>query len=144
MPGSLELPRLEKFVIESLQQLEKWVRLNGRTSEFLRELATNYRLLGDIQIELEKLDEARKAFQKSADYYSEIILQRPDEALYYRDLAVSYNNIGWIFENQGNLDMAQKEYTAAIEPAKRAAEIDPGMWKKLYDDIQRKIIHSMN
>jgi tetratricopeptide (TPR) repeat protein len=73
----------------------------------------------------------------------EIILQRPDEALYYSDLAVSYNNIGWIFEKQGNLDMAQKEYMAAIEPAKKAAEIDPGKWEKLYD-IQRKISHSVN
>lgn len=31
----------------------------------------------------------------------------------------------------------------AIEPAKKAAEIDPGKWEKLYD-IQRKISHSVN
>lgn len=67
------------------------------------------------------------------------ILQRPNEAFYYRDLAVSYNNIGWIFESKGNLDMAQKEYMEAYEPAKRAAEIDPDSWKELFDDIRSKI-----
>jgi hypothetical protein len=40
--------------------------------------------------------------------------------------------------------MAQKEYMAAVEPAKKAAEIDPGKWEKLYEDIQRKISHSVN
>jgi tetratricopeptide (TPR) repeat protein len=100
--------------------------------------------LGDILIESSQLEKAREAFQKSADYYSEIILQCPDKALYYRDLAVSHNNIGWIFEKQGNLDTAQKGYMAAIEPAKKAAEIDPGKWEKLYEDIQRKISHSAN
>lgn len=132
----------EKFVKESLRQLEEWVRLNGGTSEFLRELATNYRLLGDIQIELEKLDKAREAFQKSVEYSSELILQSPDEALYHRDLAVSYYNIGWIFEKQRNPALARKEYLAAYEPAKRAAEMDPDRWQELSDDIQRKVSHS--
>lgn len=134
----------EKFVTDSLQQLEEWVRLSGQASEFLREFATNYRLLGDILIELNQLDKARKAFQKSVEYSSQLIFQSPDEALYQRDLAVSYYNVGVTFENQGNLPEARKEYMAAYEPAKKAAEIDPGRWKELFDDIQRKISHSVN
>jgi hypothetical protein len=38
--------------------------------------------------------------------------------------------------------LARKEYLAAYEPAKRAAEMDPDRWQELSDDIQRKVSHS--
>ena len=136
-PGTAEMRK--KFVTDTLQPLEDLVKLNARASEFLRELATNYRLLGTILIELNELKEARKALQKSAEYCSELILQNPNEAFYHRDLAVSHYNIGIILERQGKLAGAHKEYMAAYEPAKRAAELDPSRWKEFFADVQSRI-----
>lgn len=139
-PGTAEIRK--KFVKDTLQPLEELVKLNERASEFLRELSTNYRLLGTTLIELNELNEARKAFQKSAEYCSELILQSPNEALYHRDFAVSHYNIGVILERQEKLTRARKEYQTAYEPAKKAAELDSGRWKEFFADVQSKINQS--
>ena len=136
-PGTANLRK--QFVTDTLKQLEELVKLNESESEFFRELATNYRLLGTILIELNELDEARKAFQKSAEFYSELTKQSPDKALYYRDLAVSHFNIGWILERQKKFAEANREYMAAYEPAKKAGNLDPGNWGKLFSEVRAKI-----
>lgn len=141
-PGTAHIRK--KFVTDTLQPLEDLVKLNERGSEFLRELATNYRLLGTILIELNELDEARKAFQKSADSCSELIVKIPNEALYHRDFAVSHYNIGVIFERQTKLAEANREYIAAYEPAKKAVELDPARWKEFFDEVESKISQSAN
>lgn len=141
-PGTANVRK--KFVTDTLQPLEELVKLNERGSEFLRELATNYRLLGTILIELNELDEALNAFQKSAESCSELIVQSPNEALYHRDLAVSHYNIGVIFERQTKLAEANREYMAAYEPAKKAVEMDPDRWKEFLDDVESKISQSAN
>lgn len=84
-------------------------------------------------------NKAREAFKKSVEYSSELILQSPNEALYHRDLAVGYYNIGVILEGKGKFARANKEYMAAYEPAKKAAELDPDRWKEFFDDVQSKI-----
>ncbi len=80
----------KKFVTNTLQPLEELLKLNGRASEFLRDLSTNYRLLGDILFELNPQNKARKAFQMSVEYSSELVLQSPNEALYHRENVKTY------------------------------------------------------
>lgn len=139
-PGTAEMRK--NFVKGNLQPLEELVKLNEQAPDILRELATNYRLLGTILLELRELDEARKAFEKSTEYCSKLIVQSPNIALYYRDLATSHYNIGYIMERQGKLAGAHEEYVAAYEPSKRAAEID-SRWKEFFDDVQTKIRQSV-
>ena len=131
----------KKIVRENLNQLERLLEVTNRETRVLRELATNYRLLGQILIELEELREARQVFEKSIGLCTELVDRDPKEAFYHRDLAVSSFNIGMILESQKDKTHACKEYVAARDAAKRASDLDPGneQWGQLLSECENSL-----
>ena len=103
----------------------------------LRELAVNWRLVGETRIEREDWEGARTAFQKSCDASAVLLRLAPANGLYHRDHAISHCNIGYVYERQPAPDEAAalREYQLALPAARRAAGLDP-RWRNDRDRIE--------
>jgi len=114
----------KRIVGENLKQLERLLESTNRGTRVLRELATNYRLLGQILYELDELKEAHQAYQKSVDLCKELVDREPKGAFYYRDLAVSHFNVG-LFVERRDKPGACEHYRDSRDSARRAIDLDP-------------------
>jgi tetratricopeptide (TPR) repeat protein len=128
----------EGIIRKTLAHLEQLAASSGGDDHVLRELATNWRLLGTTLIEKKDWPAALVAFRKSGEYCATLVTLQPMAALYHRDGAVSHSNAGWVLEQMGQHDAAQQEYRTALPAARRAAELDAS-WADLVRDIDARL-----
>lgn len=120
---ALAEPR-ERIVRRNLEYLERLVALNAGDHPLLRELATNWRLLGTTLMDRGAWHEARGAFEQSGKYCEVLVTSEPEEALYHRDLAVSHFNVGLVLEKLKEHAGARRQFELALPASRRAAELD--------------------
>jgi hypothetical protein len=138
VPGLAQ--RREEIASANLRALERLVALDPQDHEALRELATNWRLVGEVRFERSDWSGAREAFQQSADRCATLLTLAPGTALYHRDHGVSHFNLGLILQQQPGPDPtgAQREYRIAVRSVQRAAELD-SRWRDERDQIEAAV-----
>lgn len=72
---------------------------------------------------MNELELAKQVFKESVTICTDLVGCDPHRALWYRDLAVSHYNLGYVLEQMGDRTGALKEYQASVEPAEKAKEL---------------------
>jgi tetratricopeptide (TPR) repeat protein len=65
----------------------------------------------------EQLDAADRSWQRAARLWEELTEGRPSPPLYRINLALTLNNLGWLRQQQGRVDEAEKYYARAVSLA---------------------------
>ena len=121
---------------DDLSQVHE-AHLNTESSNVLRELATNHRLLASTLYEMGKYQEAYEEYKKSARFYETLIKQESTNSLYHRDMFVSLYNAGLMLERLNDQQGACKEYVNSIRFARKAAELDR-QWASLTQNAESR------
>jgi tetratricopeptide (TPR) repeat protein len=134
-PGTADMRR--NFIEGNLEGLRELDAI-ASGKRVARELATNYRALGEVQVELNDYENAESAYKTSAEICKQLIKVNPKEAFWRRDLAVSYLNLALVMEQLGKREQALSELKLALGAAQEAARLD-NRWADLVLDIQNEI-----
>ena len=129
--------------IQAREQLEKSLELRktltGTSEEkadnifSLLQLGKNCRNIGTTQRQLRKLKASKKSFKKAEEYYKEAI-QLSQDNLGDHDLTLScHKNLGELFLNINEHDLAEKEYITAKQ-----------MWENLGLDASERYVFLLN
>jgi tetratricopeptide (TPR) repeat protein len=107
--------------------------------------------LGDIRIARGILPEALRSFRDGLAIADRLAQSDPGNAVWQRDLSVSYNRVGDVLVAQGNLPEALKTFRDGLAIADRLAQSDPGnggWWQRdlavsheRVGDIERDLNH---
>jgi hypothetical protein len=143
IPGTAE--RREQIAASNLRVLERLVASNPQDHQSLRELATNWRIIAEAQIDRKDVEGARAAFRKSGDACARLLTIAPANGMYHRDYAVSHYNVGVLYESQPVPDLAaaRREYEIALPAARRAAELE-SRWQDVRDEIEAAVARLRN
>jgi tetratricopeptide (TPR) repeat protein len=82
--------------------------------------------LGDIKQQRGDLTGALKSYQDGLAFAERLAKFDPGNALWQRDLSVSYSKVGGVQEAQGDLSAARQSYSDSFAVAERLAKSDPG------------------
>jgi tetratricopeptide (TPR) repeat protein len=77
-----------------------------------------------IALNVQKLEEALKAYQQTLEIIKKLAEQDPSNAGWQHDLAVGYNKVGDVLSSQGKLKEAFKAYQQSLEMIEKLAEQD--------------------
>ena len=127
------LPALEGVMNEVVKYYDKSADRNTQLDEDnLRNRATSLLQLGTVQQELGKLSEAERFYSDSLKIFKHLASQDPSNAVWQRDLSVSYNNLGDLQKAQGNLKEAELAYKESLKIIKPLVEKDPSntLWQR--------------
>jgi hypothetical protein len=125
----------EQFIRKNLTSLDSLYEISDGAPEVLRELTTNYRILGEALVGRREWRQAYAAYKDSARRSEALVKLEPDNALYHRDLAVSYSNAGSMLEQLEDATGARIEYERSLPSARRAAELDR-RWTNLPTEME--------
>jgi tetratricopeptide (TPR) repeat protein len=82
--------------------------------------------IGDALLAQGKLDEAKQSYEADLGITLRLAQSDPDDALWQRDLSVSYNKFGQALEAQRHFPEALASYRQGLAIRKRLADSDPG------------------
>ena len=128
----------ERFARQNVAALTRLWELDPGAHDVRRELATNYRILGEVLSSLREWREAHAAYEDSKRHTIALVETQPDNALYRHDLALSYLNGGIMLHQLGDTRGARDAYMASLPHARRAAELD-SRWASLPGKAQAAI-----
>ena len=97
---------------ESLEILEKLSAIDPRNAQAQRDLSESYEHIGDVQLKLGQLREARTSYQESLKISEKLAAIVPGNAQAQRDLLISYEHIGELQLKLGQLREARASYFA--------------------------------
>ncbi|MGA9772485.1 MAG: protein kinase [Blastocatellia bacterium] len=117
LPGST--PARELVVKRALEYLNSLAREAGRDHSLLRELATAYQKVGDVQgnpyhSNIGDTEGAIESFRKSLDIREKLVADEPANTENRRDLTISYLRIGDVAWGKGDTELALEAYRKAI------------------------------
>jgi tetratricopeptide (TPR) repeat protein len=82
--------------------------------------------IGDVLVAQGNLPEALKSFRDGLAIAEQLAQADPGNAVWQRDLSVSFNKIGDVLVAQGNLPEALKSFRDGLAIAEQRAQADPG------------------
>jgi eukaryotic-like serine/threonine-protein kinase len=118
-------PARKLLVSRALEYLDSLSADSGGDQQLLRELATAYDKVGDVQgnprnSNLGDISGALKSFRKALAIRQKLVASHPSDRALQWDLFGSYNHIGWVLQEQGDLD-------GALTSLKQGADIAKGI-----------------
>jgi non-specific serine/threonine protein kinase/serine/threonine-protein kinase len=122
LPGAT--PARELLVKKALEYLDSLAQEAQNDPALLRELATAYQKVGDIQgnpyaANLGNLAGARASYQKALEIRGSLAASAPDDLQVARDLASSYNRVGDVLDVTGDTPGALASYRKAVTVSER-------------------------
>jgi len=81
--------------------------------------------LGDRFVATRRTDQARNAYAKAAATAERLARAEPDRADYQRDLAASYDRMGYLYRALGQGEAAREAFANALAIAERLARAEP-------------------
>ena len=121
------LKEAREFYREEIATREAFSPDKAIQSESLRELAGLYERLADLNFKMDDRTEARRLFDHCAALRQQVAADRPDVWPIINDLAMSFNNAGFIRFPQGDDPAAAREFhkKAIVALRRTRVELDP-------------------
>jgi tetratricopeptide (TPR) repeat protein len=116
-----------KDILDRARKLQEELLGSGESSpDLLRSQAEALIATTDTLLSLGETQSALAAAKQAQDIFQALLKQRPDSTDIQRELSLSYDNIGSVQVDQGNLPAALTSYQASLTIADRLAQSDPG------------------
>ncbi len=127
--AKLPRPLLESLLESPRDYFERLTRELSRKSDpsevELSLLARGRTSHGSILYQLGRYEEASQEYDKAADLYRRLIIDRPETIGYRQGLAESYSNLGSVLERVGQLDYARDSILEALTTYRALVEEQP-------------------
>jgi tetratricopeptide (TPR) repeat protein len=123
VPGTLQI--LQETFEQNAELLQRIDTLHGETTETEHEKAVNLDKRGNQRLALGDLAGALESYRASHIVFEKLVAKDPANALWQRDLSLSYNKIGDVLSAQGDFAGALTSYRASLAISEKLAMQDP-------------------
>src|SRR5262249_24063037 len=119
-PGTQELRKA--FMSQAVEGLQKLVREAKKTQEADHVRIWAHFALGDVYLEVENnVTKARREYQLASDLSKRLAEADPKDPQAQRDLSISFDRIGNVLLQQGDMEKALEQYRKGLKIRQRLA-----------------------
>lgn len=122
-----DLDAADQFIQTAIGIHQGLAREKPHDLKVLSELATCFNHRGSIFRQLGRLGQARRAYEQAIEVQKQLVLRAPASVQHQEDLAIGYNNLGYMLVHQSLADpMAEQHFESARSLLERLIEVSPG------------------